>query len=201
MLPSHIDVAHFSWKKVLHNKAKVIDATCGNGHDTLFICQNLNFTDNWKGPLGSLNTKNNESFLYCFDLQKEAIKSTKMLLAKNQINCQKISFIHDCHSRLDQHLEPLIDLIIYNLGYLPGSCKTIKTQESTTLESIQKAMQLIRPGGIISITCYPGHEEGLIEQKSIFSLLKMLRPNEWAVTHYNPFSATAPNLLLLSKRK
>lgn len=200
MLPSHIDIAHFSWKKILHNQAKVIDATCGNGHDSLFICQNLNFTDSWKGPLGSLNTNSSKGFLFCFDIQNEAITNTKTLLLKNQINCDKVSFIHDCHSRLDRHLEPLIDLIIYNLGYLPGSCKTIKTRENTTLESIQKSMQLIKPGGLISITCYPGHEEGAVEQKSIFSLLRTLEHNKWAVTHYNPFSTTAPNLLLLSKR-
>ena len=55
-------------------------------------------------------------------------------------------------------------LIVYNLGYLPGSDKLLTTKTSSTLLSVEKALSLIAPNGAISITCYPGHEEGKKEE-------------------------------------
>ncbi|MGA8165254.1 MAG: hypothetical protein WB791_09565 [Waddliaceae bacterium] len=36
---SHLRLAHFYWKQLIREGGRVIDATCGNGNDTLVLSQ------------------------------------------------------------------------------------------------------------------------------------------------------------------
>ena len=119
-LLSHIELAHLVWKKHLKKNSIIIDATCGNGHDSLFLAKNLQ-----------------EGTLFCFDVQKQALLQTQKNLCKN------IFYIHDCHSNLEKCHSYPVDLIIYNLGYLPGSNKKIRTGHRTTLISLKKASKML----------------------------------------------------------
>ena len=199
--PSHLDIAHFSWEKALNSESVVVDATCGNGQDALAIAKCLGFKNQWKGPLDGMTPPSSTGSFVCMDVQIEALEKTKKNLRENQINCKNISFIQDCHSKLDLYVKDQVDLIVYNLGYLPGSDKTVKTTKETTLLSIQKAMKILKPNGLISIACYPGHEEGKIEKHALYSYVKTLDTNLWSVYSYEPLYQKAPSLLLISKRK
>lgn len=183
-IPSHLEIAHLAMGKALESSSIVIDATCGNGNDALYILKHFK-----------------PSTLYCFDVQKHAIDSTKSLFKESDLDLKNVHFINDCHSKLDEYIKESPSLIIYNLGYLPKSDKIIKTKKTTTLISIEKALLLIKPYGLISITCYPGHAEGKEEEDAIFNMIKNLSNDQWSIYSYKALYEKAPSLIFISKRK
>lgn len=89
-----------------------------------------------------------------------------------------------------------LKLVVYNLGYLPQSDHTITTCVKTTLASVNLASQLVLPGGAISITCYPGHEEGAREEQALLSWVQTL---DWKIFYY-VWRPKSPTLLWLKKQ-
>lgn len=187
---SHIDLAHKHWKSLVKPGDIVIDATCGNGHDTLVLAQ--------------LALTKESGKLYACDLQKDAINSTKQsLLEKLEKKIvERIFFVHGCHSSFPDEIQPnSVRLAAYNLGYLPGGDKAKTTQTETTLQSIQKALEAVQDGGMVSITCYPGHTEGKREEKHILEFASKLDPKRWNSCHHRWLNRSkAPSLLLIQKR-
>ena len=177
---SHLDLAHSYWTKILKPGDKALDATCGAGFDS--------------EKLASFNLNT----LYIFDIQKEAIERTKLRLGQN---LQNVKFYEMCHSKIAEVIEKdSLKLIVYNLGYLPKSDKSIKTLPDTTLKSLEGALSLLQNGGVISITCYPGHLEGALEEKELLHFCKALSPKEWSVCfHQFPNRQLAPSLILIQK--
>lgn len=172
MYKPHIKAAHEAWKKLVQPGDCVIDATCGNGHDTLL--------------LATLALTTQAGSLYAFDIQPTAIQNTKLRLQSHlspeQYN--RVKFIQRCHSTFPTEIkEGSVRLITYNLGYLPGAEKSLTTITSTTLQSISQALKLLMPEGAISITCYPGHPEGQQEEKAILEFASSLNPKEWLCCH------------------
>lgn len=190
LFKSHIDLAHHYWGLLLEIGDTVIDATCGNGHDTLFLAKQC--------------LRKNKGQLITLDIQMKALTEAKKLLFSeiSEEILSRIHFIHQCHSVFPVSLvENNVKLIVYNLGYLPKGEKSITTKVDTTLISIQSALQLIAPGGAISITCYPGHEEGKKEEEVIIDLVKSLDPREWNCCLHKWINRTAaPSLLLIQKK-
>ncbi len=188
-LLSHIDLAHSLWLKHLRPGNNVIDATCGRGKDALLIAKNI--------------LSNETGKLVCMDIQDDAISSTKNLL-KDHLSpqqFQRVEFCQQSHIEFPQFLETIpIHLIIYNLGYLPGGKKSITTMTSSTLLSLDNALKIITPGGLISITCYPGHDEGLKEYQKIILWTEELDKNLYKSAHYRSIShPTAPSVLFVVK--
>ncbi len=176
------ELAHFYWKRVIQPGDCVIDATCGNGKDSLFLADLIG----------------DEGTLIGLDIQPEALAKTELLLEKRS-NCH---LFHQSHEEFPAlAFQKKIKLIAYNLGYLPGGDKKITTQTSSTLESVKKALTLIVPGGLLSITCYPGHPEGALEEKALLKIVSCLPPKEWAICHHCWVNwQAAPSLLILEKR-
>ena len=130
----------------------VVDATCGNGNDTLAL---------------SKLAKD----VYAFDVQTGAINNTKEILKKNERN--NVTLINDSHEYIDKYLKKYkrkISLITFNLGYLPSGNKKIMTNHKSTVNAIKKGLNLLNKKGIILVTCYP-HEEGKKEAKEIINYL------------------------------
>lgn len=189
LFQSHLDLAHHYWTQLVQEGDTVIDATCGNGHDTLKLCQLALSADKGK--------------IYAIDSQSIAIESTKTLLAHHlSVDEQKrVEFHHRCHSIFPSSIESEdVKLIVYNLGYLPGGNKAETTTCLTTLQSLQHACALLKAGGAISVTCYPGHPEGAREQEAILKFSSALQPTEWSCCHHTWNNRhLAPSLLLLQK--
>ncbi|SPJ31905.1 class I SAM-dependent methyltransferase [Candidatus Protochlamydia amoebophila] len=189
LFQSHLDLAHDYWRRILQPNDRVIDATCGNGNDTLKLCQLL--------------LSNGDGKVYAFDNQSDAIDKTKVLLREhlNLDQFKQINFILGCHSKFSDYVLPnTIKLIVYNLGYLPGGDKKKTTLTSTTLLSLQNSLNLIKPGGMICITCYPGHAEGLLEEKALLKFALNLPPMEWSCCYHSWINRRqSPSLLLLQK--
>lgn len=167
----HLKIAKNYWKNFLEENHVIIDATCGNGHDSLFISQILN----------SINGK-----LFCFDIQKKAIDITYLLLKNNLTEdvFEKIVLINDSHENFSEYINTKVNLVIYNLGYLPKSDKTLTTKVSTTLSSIKAALNLLDTKGAISITSYSGHPEGEAEENALLSFLCSLDNSKYNVCYH-----------------
>jgi hypothetical protein len=51
--------------------------------------------------------------------------------------------------------------VAFNLGYLPGGDKQLKTGAETTLRALKAASNVLQAGGLISVVAYTGHPGGL----------------------------------------
>lgn len=184
----HLDLAKQYWQQLLKEGDLVIDATCGNGHDTLFLKQLI-------GPDG---------IIWGIDIQKQAIENTHIRL-KNFFGDDELKNVHFVHSSHDcfpkNILINTISLIVYNLGYLPGGDKSITTIIDSTIASLEKSLLLLKLYGAVTITLYPGHEEGFKEQQAVLDWAKCLSKEQWTVCHTSwlnrPYS---PSLLLIYRR-
>ena len=165
---AHLPFTHERWKQIVQIGDTVIDATCGNGHDTLFLAQ--------------LALDEAQGHVIAYDIQEAAIQQTKQLLNKN-LKADVLNRIHlvlGSHATLTSDIpNQSVRLIVYNLGYLPKGDKQLTTTTKSTLESVADAQRLVMIGGLISITCYPGHPEGEIEEKALLEYVKSLDPRIW----------------------
>lgn len=183
-LQEHLQLAHDLWKKLLLPSDNVIDATCGNGRDSLYIASNIK-----------------EGRLFCFDIQKKAIEKTSSLLKANHIELENVSFFNTSHENFNEIPKSVpIKLIAYNLGYLPGGDKSITTKTDSTINSIKAGLDLITEGGALSITCYSGHEEGEKEQSEVFNQLNLIDYKKFDVAIYQWTKPKSPCLLWIKKK-
>ena len=184
----HLTFAHDYWTHLVQPGDTVIDATCGNGHDALYLAK-----------LALREELPNK--LYVIDLQEKAIEATHQRLAchLSATLLQKVIFLQSCHSKFPAELPVAsVKLIIYNLGYLPGADKTLTTKTETTLASLFQAMNLIQPGGALCITCYPGHPEGEKEEEAVLKMASSLDFRRWSCCHHRWVNRQkAPSLLIV----
>lgn len=146
-----VDEAHKAIREVLKPEDLAIDATIGNGHDTKFLMM-----------LGAN--------VIGFDVQEEAILNTQKLL-KDEKNFNKVILHKIGH---EQMLEVIpaswinqVQVVIFNLGYLPGGDKTCITRTETTLKGLEAAYYVLKEGGYLSIMTYPAHEGGHKEAEAV----------------------------------
>jgi len=160
-----------------------IDATCGNGNDTLF--------------LAALAER-----VFAFDIQEIALAKTRTRLIESQL-LNKVCLFHAGHENLKKYVEEDIDCIMFNLGYLPKADKTITTIMQTSLMALNASLDLLNKDfGLLSLLCYPGHPEGRIELDAITQWLGDL-PNTWSYQKYlsNYPTEKAPILFHITHKK
>jgi hypothetical protein len=191
LFQSHLDLAHSYWERLIKKGDIIIDATCGNGQDTLRLAQLCLVEE-----MGSL---------YAIDILAKAIEHTHRHLeqALEAPLLSRVHFVHACHSTFPETISPnSVQLIIYNLGYLPGGGdKSLTTKVETTLQSLRNALNLIQPGGAISLTLYPGHPEGEREEENILAFVQGLDPLQWNCCNHQWLNRRkSPRLLMLQKR-
>jgi len=159
------DRAHDICRAALQTGDVAIDATVGNGYDTIFLAESV-------GVNGRV---------YGFDIQPSAIKSARENLGSKLR--KRVTLIQRSHVEMDHCIEESdrnhVKVIMFNLGYLPGGDKEITTRTESTLAAIQIACDLLHPKGLISIIAYPGHEAGKAETDAVFSFLDSLDTANW----------------------
>ena len=138
------EVTHDWCLEVLSDKDIVVDATAGNGHDTLFLSEHA-------------------KWVYAFDVSEVAIVRTQELI-KHQSN---ITLIHDSHEQLSKYIKEKAHGIMYNCGYLPNSDHKSITQTHSTLASLAEAKSILDDKGWICITVYLKHTHGAKEAEQV----------------------------------
>lgn len=172
-------------EKIIEKGDVVIDATMGNGYDTVYL-------GNLVGETGKV---------YAFDVQEEAIKSTRKKVERDDMT-SRVELILDGHENLDKYVKENVSCVVFNLGYLPRAKHTVITKPDTTLQAIKKSLDLLKPNGIISIAAYIGHEGGLEEKNHICEYLNSLDQNQYNVLHmeFTNQINNPPQLILVEKK-
>lgn len=205
-LPEYADIRRFEQKKhqarlpltslaqqrvaeVLESGDIAIDATAGNGHDTHFLAQSV-------VPDG---------YVYAMDIQQQAIDQTRQRLANASEPLAPVQYICDSHTHLLKHLQcghcGQIKVVMFNLGYLPGSDKSVITQTDSTLIALDAALSVLVPQGILSVMVYPGHPGGKSEADSVELWVKEQKTNGVvSVDIVGGNQAHAPRLYCLTKK-
>jgi predicted methyltransferase len=174
---------------VLAEGGLAVDATAGNGHDTLFLATAVGDT----GRVISI------------DCQESAILETENRLMMASLR-HRVDLRLARHEDWDSLLPPdwrcRIQAVMFNLGYLPGGDKRITTHPESTQAALQAAAAWLAPGGMISVLVYRGHDGGLDESRAVHGWAKSLPPNEWDALHITVSNApdSSPELLLLCRR-
>lgn len=162
---SAIKVAQTLLKNPLASAKCIVDATAGNGNDTLYLAQN--------SPA--------DAVVYAFDIQEAALRETKHKTAEFE---WKINCILDSHAHVERHVAKPIDIAVFNLGYLPGGSHAITTSAETTLAAIEKIIAAASLNGIIAVIAYPGHEAGSEEYRRLAAFLENLPMKNFTVGLY-----------------
>ena len=164
-----------------------VDATVGNGHDSLFLARGI-------GPGGRL---------YGFDVQAAAIDLTLGRLQQEGL-AAGASLFHEGHERLAERLAGecggRIQAIMFNLGYLPGGDRGVITRRETTLAALQACETLLMPGGRLTILAYTGHPGGETEADTVELWLNGLDPAQWLWHGIRPETRRSPPQLYCGER-
>ena len=161
-----------------------VDATMGNGHDTLALCRAV-------GPEGRI---------YAFDIQQEAVAATERLLADEGV-AERAVLIRAGHERMKEYVEGPVRAVVFNLGWLPGGDHTVTTRWETTERAVQAALELLQPEGVAVICAYPGHAEGERERQELAGFLSALDNREFNVLRqvFLNANAGAPECFVVQK--
>lgn len=170
----------------LANATLVIDATAGNGNDTLFLAKNSSA----------------ETTVWAFDIQPQAIANTRLLLEKHGFH-NKVRLILDNHANIANYISHPIDIAMFNLGYLPGGDHSKNTCPETTLQALEQMSQLITVGGLLTIAAYPGYDHGKIENDMVHQFLTTLPQQTFTVASWTMVNQvnSPPVLYIVEKRR
>jgi SAM-dependent methyltransferase len=150
----------------------VVDATAGNGIDTLFLAKLV-------GANG---------LVYAFDIQQQAIDKTRMRLDKEQPDHSNVRLLLCSHARLREMLPEsvhgTVGAVMFNLGYLPGDDHRRFTRPESTLPALAQAAGLLRQGGVLTIALYTGHEGGESEAAAVREWAENLPQQQFQVLEY-----------------
>ena len=130
-----------------------VDATLGNGHDTLSLAKQVGASGRVVG----------------FDVQAEAVESSRTRLSAEGL-LERCELIRDGHQNMKNYLEDeSADVVLFNLGWLPGAAHDVTTHTDTTLQAVAAALDVLKFGGVMTICVYPGHAEGAREREALLA--------------------------------
>ncbi|MCX7905048.1 MAG: class I SAM-dependent methyltransferase, partial [Caloramator sp.] len=174
-------MAHDYVKNVVKNDDIVVDATLGNGNDTLFLSSLVS-----------------DGMVYAFEVQRMAVEKFNIKMREDNIN--NVEVILDGHENMDKYIDKTVKAVMFNLGYLPGADKSVTTKTETTLIALEKSLKLLQNGGIITIAAYIGHEEGSKESMAVLDYIKTLDPKAYSVMQISYINRNnAPFLVVIEK--
>ena len=187
------DMAHALWRAVLREGDVAVDATAGNGWDTLTLA-NLVLGDDDADP-------RREGRVVAFDVQSPALDATRARLDAelSPARASRVQLVLASHADMEHHVFPGdandgdgdgdgdgvgVGVVCFNLGYLPGvgSDKSVVALPESTLEAARAATRLLRPGGVLTIVGYTGHDGGREEVDAVMRLVSELDPREFTAT-------------------
>ena len=179
MIKKVIPFVHNKLKEIVTTDDYVIDGTCGNGYDTLFLAR--------------LARK-----VYAFDIQELAIENTKERMKRNRIH--NVEFVLDSHAHIDKYVEEDIKAAVFNFGYLPGSDEKVVTKGESTLTAVKKIQNKLVVGGLICFVVYTGKFGGEDESNDLLNYVNSLDNKDYNVIKYCYLNnETAPYVIIIEK--
>lgn len=220
IIKSTTDLALHIAREYIRPGGVIVDATCGNGHDTLALAEAARSIAEAAREISATGAANSDICsdstikLFAFDIQQDAINATGRLLMSegfiNELSDGSIRLICDSHAKMDQYLtagtganQPAsADLIVFNLGYLPGGDKTITTKADSTVAAIRTGLSLLARDGALCITMYSGHPEGAKEKAQLLDYARNLDSREFHVSYISMVNQinNPPEILIISRK-
>ena len=164
-----------------------IDATCGNGGDTAFLCR-------LSGPEGRV---------LGFDIQPEAIASTRKHLEQLGVPAARYELHCQSHADLLRVVQPgTADAVMFNFGWLPGADHAVFSTASSSIPALQAALEAVRPGGVVSAILYSGQVIGTDEKQTVLEYLRALPLKSFTVLvcDFANWAETAPLPCIILKK-
>ncbi len=185
---SYHNVLNLNKKLLLPHLAKstrLVDATAGNGYDSEFLLAH--------SPA--------QAVLYCCDIQEKALQNTRMRV-ENKYPEARVHYYHGNHLDFFKETPGPWDVVMFNLGYLPGGDHTLHTQPQNTVRTLVAAAEKLALHGLISLVAYPGSPIGAEECRLVGEWLQGLDQKSWEVVHIHMYNQLhqPPELWLLEKR-
>jgi hypothetical protein len=138
----------------LRQGAIAVDATAGNGFDTVFLAQCV-------GSSGRV---------LAVDRQALAIARTRERVAALGLS-ERVECVEGDHAELGRLMSDRnlvnIDCAMFNLGYLPHGDKSIVTRPESTLRALKAVDLVLSDQGILSLLVYVGHDEEQEEKRVV----------------------------------
>ena len=162
-----------------------VDATMGNGHDTLMLCEAV-------GSAGRV---------YAFDVQAQAVAETEKRLREQDMAGRAV-LIRAGHEHMAEYVKEPVKAVMFNLGWLPGGDHEVTTRWETTRRAVESALDLLMPMGVLVICAYPGHAEGEREKRELTAMLAGLSNRQYNVLHQRFLNAAAgaPECFVVQKQ-
>ncbi|MDB1654020.1 class I SAM-dependent methyltransferase [Enterococcus durans] len=169
MLQTALHFSHSLLEEILQPGDHVIDATMGNGYDTVFMAEKIGKTGH----------------VYSFDVQKEALLSTKSKLTEQDLLDRTSLFLqgHETLGTVVDEAQP-IKAGIFNLGYLPKSDKSVITLPETTRTAMEEILKRLVPRGRMILVVYYGHAGGEKELDMVQDYCQSLPQEKYNVLKY-----------------
>ena len=178
-------LAHEHVAEVLRPGDLAIDATAGNGHDTVFLAERV-------GEKGKV---------LAFDVQAEAIAAARARVAAAGLT-ERVEFFHASHATIPQHVAPgSVAAVMFNLGYFPGGDHAVITRTGETLAALNAALVVLKSGGILTVVCYPGHAGGDEESAAVVTWSEGLAAADFAAAILRRTDTLRPSPFLVSVRR
>ena len=132
-----------------------IDATCGNGGDTAFLC-------GITAPEGKV---------IGFDVQEAAIASTRKHLEQLGVPAARYELHCQSHADLLQIVQPgTADAVMFNFGWLPGADHAVFSTAQSSIPALQAALEAVRPGGVVSAILYSGRSSARMKSRRCWNI-------------------------------
>jgi hypothetical protein len=142
-----------------------LDATCGNGHDTLFLC----------GLAGM------QGRVLGLDIQPRAAAATNALLRSHGFSAIGKAVCAD-HRRLAEYVPAgTADCVLFNFGWLPGAPHEVYSSAESTLPALRAGLAALKPGGVLAAVLYSGKVIGHAEKDAVLEFFHSLPLREYTV--------------------
>lgn len=156
--------AHFIRQQVKEGDT-CIDATMGNGNDTLLLSKLC-------GRTGKV---------WAFDIQSDALDNTRAKLLKAQAPLN-YELLQKSHIFMEKYAaKDSASCIVFNFGYLPGGDHSCSTRKESSIPALEQSLTLLKKGGLLSLCIYSGGDTGFEEKNAILDWLKTLNPRKYLV--------------------
>ena len=158
-----LDLAHRFLRSHVQPGDLCIDATAGRGFDTKLLCE-------LTGETGRV---------LAFDIQEEAVKSTRNLLADNGLTAE----VHlESHANLAEFAKAgTVSCIVFNFGWLPRGSHEIFTHADSSIAALEASLRLLRVGGALSLCVYYGGANGYEERDAVLEALRGVDDSRFSV--------------------
>ena len=182
ILKNTTELAKVFCEKYIDEETVAVDATCGNGNDTLWLAGRC-------------------AEVYAFDIQKAATDATSAAVLG--AGFENVTVINDGHEKMDGYVSGPVNLFMFNLGYLPGGDKNVTTDSNATITALNKALELLTVNGLICVIMYWGHPQGAEERKAVLSWASVLDKGKYHCVHTDMINQPncPPEILLVTRKK